>query len=70
MTNGEAMSKLYAALGATDEGVKLARIHKRIVAAIHAGDKPAERRARRCYRGALTRVGQIERWRRLNGHTP
>ena len=68
-TNGEAMARQYAALGATDEGIKLTRIHKRIVAAIHAGDKPAERRARRCYRRALARVGRIERWRRLNGYT-
>ena len=69
MTNGEAMSQMYAAFGASDEGIKLARIHKRIVAAIHTADKPAERRARRCYRRALARVGRIERWRRLNGHT-
>ena len=64
------MSRMYAALRTDDIGVKLARIHGRIVAAIHAADKPAERRARRCYRCALARVGRIERWRRLNGYTP
>lgn len=67
-TNGQAMSRQYAAIRVSDPGVKLTRIHDRIVAAIHAGDKPAERCARRCYRRALARVEAAERWRRRNGH--
>ena len=51
----------------TDYGVTLTKIHDRIVAAIHAGDKPAERRARRCYRRALARAAEVARWRRRNG---
>lgn len=67
MTNGQAMSRQYAALRATDPGVKLTRIHDRIVAAIHAGDRAEVRRARRCYRRALARAAEVARWRRRNG---
>ncbi len=69
-TNGQAMSRQSAALRADDPGVKLTRIHERIVSAIHAGDRHAERRARRCYRRALARVAQLARWRRRNGFPP
>lgn len=54
----------------TDPADKLRRIHDRIVATIHAGDKAELRKARRCYRRALSRVASIERWRRLNGYAP
>lgn len=52
----------------TDHAATLHRIHARIVAAIHAGDRVELRKARRCYRRALSRVASIERWRRRNGY--
>lgn len=50
-----------------DPADKLRRIHDRIVAAIHTGDRSEERKARRCYRRALAQVAKVTRWRRLNG---
>ena len=67
MTNGEAMTLMYRELRTSDQGVRLARIHDRIVAAIHLGDKAGARRARRCYRRALASVARVERWRHRNG---
>lgn len=51
----------------TDPADKLRRIHDRIVATIHAGDKAELRKARRCYRRALAQAAKVARWRRLNG---
>ncbi len=53
----------------TDHAAALRRIHDRIVAAVHAGDRVELRKARRCYRRALARVATIERWRRRNGYS-
>lgn len=63
------MCEVVAAVVVTDHAATLLRIHARIVAAIHTGDRVEMRKARRCYRRALSRVATIERWRRRNGYS-